>query len=181
MNITYIIPIALAVLIAIYAFSVYNKFVKQKNKVAEAFNLMDIYLLRRHDLIPLLLSVVKGYMQHESDTLAKATAARTQSESISDKVDAETQISDVLSKIIVNAEAYPALKSDSHFTELQSQLIALESEIASSRRYYNGSVRQFNSLCQMFPTNIIANILAYKPMKMFEANANERNNISINH
>lgn len=181
MNTTSIVLVAVLGVLAIFLFTTYNTFIKLRNKVNEAFALMDIHLKKRYDLIPMLLSVVKGYMQHEAETLANATKARTQAVGMAEQLGSEAVISDAIQKIIVNVEGYPQLKSDTHFTELQKQLIAIENELVSARRYFNGSVRQFNTKCQTFPNNIIANMFNFKTMSMFEANSIERNNISIDH
>lgn len=171
---------AVAALLLLVIFGIYNSLVKVRNKVEEAFATMDVYLKKRYDTIPNLVEVVKGYAKHEAETLIKVTQARSNATSRTDKLDQETQISSLLSQIMVTVEKYPELKADSHFLQLQSQLVQLEDDIASARRYYNGSVREFNNKVQTVPTNIIASLFGFKAMPMFEAKSSERNNVIVN-
>lgn len=171
---------AVAALLLLVIFGIYNSLVKVRNKVEEAFATMDVYLKKRYDTIPNLVEVVKGYAKHEAETLIKVTQARSNATSRTDQLDQETQISSLLSQIMVTVEKYPELKADSHFLQLQSQLVQLEEDIASARRYYNGSVREFNNKVQTVPTNIIASLFGFKAMPMFEAKSSERNNVIVN-
>ncbi len=158
---------------------VYNQLVNLRNKVNEAFSTMDVYLKKRFDLIPNLVAVVKGYAGHEAVTLENLTKNRSSAMGMNEQLATESQITSALGRIMAVVEAYPNLKADSHFLELQSELAHLEEDIASARRYYNGSVRMLNDNCQTFPNNIVAGMFGFKPMPMFEATSEERKNVSV--
>ena len=176
------IIIAILILIVIYALSLYNTFIKLSNRIKEAFSTMDIYLKKRWDLIPNLVETVKGYAKHEKDTLKEVVELRNTSyEKMSDeeKIKANEQLSNNITKIIALAEDYPELKASDNFKDLNNQLTKVEDEIANSRKYYNGVVRIYNNKVEMFPSNIFAKIFGYNSKTMFEANADERKNINI--
>ncbi len=176
------VVIGIIVLIAIYAVSQYNSFVKLNNMVKEAFSTMDVYLKKRWDLVPNLVETVKGYMKHESEVLEKIVELRNSSYdkmSSSDKIDANKELSNGLSKLIAVAENYPELKASQNFSDLTRQLSQIEDEIAKSRKYYNGVVRNLNTKVEMFPSNIIASMFNFKTEKMFEADENERKNVKV--
>ena len=138
---------------------------------------MDVYLKQRFDLIPNLVDTVKAYAKHEADTLEELTKrrARVASNDIDGKIDGEMRIGEALSRILVVVENYPQLKASENFLDLHKRLVKVEENIAFARRYYNGSVRQYNDKCQMFPYNIIANIFGFRAKKMYEIqNAAER-------
>ena len=142
---------------------------------------MDVYLQKRFDLIPNLVEVVKGYAKHEAETLETVTKMRSNASSdINEKVNGEMQISKALVQVFAVVEKYPQLLASNSFLDLQNQLKKVEEEISYSRRYYNGSVRELNNKCQMFPTNIIASMFGFKTMKMYEvASSKERENINV--
>ena len=176
------IIIAVIALIIIYFLVQYNGFVKLNNKVKEAFSTMDVYLKKRWDLIPNLVEVVKGYASHESSLLEEITKLRSSiysNMSTSEKIDANEEITNNLSKIMAIAENYPELKASQNFSELASQLSKIEDEIANSRKYYNAIVRKLNTKIEMFPSNIVAKIFRFKPSKMFEANIEEKKNVNV--
>lgn len=178
----YYIIIGVILLVLIYTFAVYNSFVKLTNKTNEAFSTMDVYLKKRWDLIPNLIEIVKGYAKHEKDTLESVIKLRNNAYddmSDSDKLKANEQIAKGINKIMLLSENYPELKADQNFRDLSSKLTKVEDDIANSRKYYNGTIRIFNNKVEMFPSNIFAKIFGYKSRKMFEANANERENIKI--
>ena len=138
---------------------------------------MDVYLKQRFDLIPNLVDTVKAYAKHEADTLEELTKrrARVASNDIDGKIDGEMRIGEALSRILVVVENYPQLKASENFLDLHKRLVKVEEDIAFARRYYNGSVRQYNDKCQMFPYNIIAGIFGFRAKKMYEIqNAAER-------
>ncbi len=166
---TYLI-IGLAILMLILFVAItFNLLVQSHNKVKEAFSTMDVYLKKRFDLIPSLVEVVKSYARHETDTLQEATRLRSssQQDDLKTVVTSEMQIDDALRTLLVVAENYPDLKANSNFVNLQERLSKMEEEIAFSRRYYNGSVRGYNNLCQMFPCNLVAGVFGFKPLPMF--------------
>lgn len=182
MNSVLIIIIAIVALFVIYIISTYNKFIKLRNKVEEAFATMDVYLKKRWDLIPNLVNTVKGYAKHESETLEKVIGLRAGSyDSMSDdeKIEANQQISSGIAKIMAVAEAYPDLKANENFMDLSNQLKSTEDEIANSRKYYNAVVRIFNNAIMVIPANIVAGIFNFKPKKMFETAAEERENVKV--
>ena len=174
--------IAILALIIIYVLASYNSFVKLNNKVKEAFSTMDIYLKKRWDLIPNIVETVKGYVQHEKDTLKEVVELRNSAyEKMSDteKIKTNEQLSSGISKVMALAEAYPDLKSNENFKDLSKELSKVEDDIANSRKYYNGVVRIYNNKVEMFPSNIFAGLFGYKSKTMFEANTNERENVKF--
>ena len=175
------IIIAVIVFSIIYA-SIYNSFVKLDNKVKEAFSTMDVYLKKRWDLIPNIVETVKSYAPYEKDTLKEVVELRNSAyDKMSDeeKIKTNEQLSNGISKIMVLAEAYPDLKANENFKDLSNQLAKVEDDIANSRKYYNGVVRIYNNKVEMFPSNIFARFFGYKSKAMFEASANERENIKV--
>lgn len=178
---TYYILAAAGIVILIALFVTYNSLVALRNKANEAYSTMDVFLQKRFDLIPNLVEVVKGYAKHEAETLETVTKMRSNANSdINEKVDSEMQISKALVQVFAVVEKYPQLLASNSFLDLQNQLKKVEEDISYSRRYYNGSVRELNNKCQMFPTNIIASMFGFKTMKMYEvASSKERENINV--
>ena len=176
------ILIGIILLLVIYIFITYNSFIKLSNIVQEAFSTMDIYLKKRWDLVPNLVEVVKGYASHEKAVLEQVTTLRTntyQNMSMNKKINVNEQLTQGISKIMAISESYPDLKSNQNFLELSRELTKIEDEIANSRKYYNGSVRIFNTKIQIFPNNIIAKLFNFKEANMFEANIEEKNNVKV--
>lgn len=179
---TLYIIIGLVVIILLYVLITYNGLVKSNNFVKEAFSTMDVYLKKRWDLIPNLVEIVKGYAKHEKETIENITSLRTnayESMSIDKKININEQLTQGLSRIMAISENYPDLKASQNFIELSRDLTKIEDEIANSRKYYNGTVRIFNNKIQMFPSNIIANMFGFHSANMFEANADEKNNVKV--
>lgn len=165
-----IIVLVVIVVIILWVVSTYNGFVSLKNKVEEAFSGMDIYLVKRYDLIPNLVNTVKGYAKHESETLENVVAARNQAMNASgmeEKLEAEGELSKSLGRLMMLTENYPDLKANTNFMDLQNQLKTMETEIASSRKYYNGVVKAFNTKVEKIPSNIIAGIFGFKKQPLF--------------
>ena len=165
------ILIAVIVVIVLWIVSTYNSLVGLRNTCKEAFSTMDVYLKKRWDLIPNLVETVKGYAKHEKDTLQEVISLRnTPYESMSDdeKVKTNQKLSQSVTKIMALAEAYPELKANENFKQLQSELTSTEDKISYARQFYNDSVMTYNNKVQMFPTNIIANIFNFKESKFFE-------------
>lgn len=174
--------IGVIALLVIYVLVTYNVFVKMKNRVEESFSTMDVYLKKRWDLIPNIVETVKGYAKHEKSTLSEVIKLRNgayDNMSSDEKIKANQQLSKGITKIMALAEQYPDLKANENFKDLSTQLTKIEDEIANSRKYYNGTVREFNDKVQMFPSNIVANIFGYKSKVMFEANEDERKNVKV--
>lgn len=177
------IIIGIIVILLIYILITYNSFINSRNLVKEAFSTMDIYLKKRWDLIPNLIEVVKGYSKYENETLTKITSFRSSSYdelTMDNKININEDLSRCLSNIFAVSENYPELKANELYTNLSNNLISIEDEIANSRKYYNGTVRNFNNKIQMFPNNILAKLFRFKEFKMFEANAEEKNNVGVN-
>lgn len=177
------IIIGIIVILLIYILITYNSFINSRNLVKEAFSTMDIYLKKRWELIPNLIEVVKGYSQYENETLTKITSLRRSSYdelTMDNKINANEELSKCLSNLFAVSENYPELKANELYANLSSNLICIEDEIANSRKYYNGTVRNFNNKIQIFPNNIMAKLFKFKEFKMFEANAEEKNNVGVN-
>ena len=177
------IIIAIIVILLIYVLIAYNSFINSRNLVKEAFSTMDVYLKKRWDIIPNLVEVVKGYSTHEQETLTKITSLRSSNYddlTMNNKININEELSKCLANVFAVSENYPDLKANELFAKLSDNLISVEDEIANSRKYYNGTVRNFNNKIQMFPNNIIAKIFKFKEFKIFEANAEEKHNIGVN-
>ncbi|HMU13817.1 MAG TPA: LemA family protein [Flavobacteriales bacterium] len=163
--------LGLLVLLAFYAIAIYNKLVKLKNLVAEAWSGIDVQLKKRYDLIPNLVETVKGYAAHEKETLENVTRARTaaqQATTVEGQQAAEKQLSGALMNLLAVAEQYPELKANTNFLELQATLQTVEGDIEKARRYYNGNVREQNTLIESFPSNIVANLFGFAKSVFFE-------------
>lgn len=170
MNITYILLGVLALIVIWVIFS-FNRLVSLVNRVEEAWSDIDVQLKRRYDLIPNLVNAVKGYAAHEQGTFDKVTAARTaamQAGSAAEKGRAENMLSDTLKSLFAVAEAYPDLKANQNFLELQRELSDTENKIQAARRFYNGNVRDLNTSIQSFPGNIIAGIFRFTVREFFQ-------------
>lgn len=184
--VTYILIgiVVLIVLILLWFMTKYNSFVKLRLNVEEAYSTMDVYLKKRFDLIPNLVETVKGYAAHESETLEKVIQARsniTSATSIENKLEAENQLTSTLRSLFALSESYPDLKANTNFLDLQSSLKNIEDEIAMSRKYYNGNVKQFNGAILVFPSSIVANMFNFTKQPMFEVSSNEeRENVKVN-
>ncbi|NMC09074.1 LemA family protein [Candidatus Microgenomates bacterium] len=168
--------------LAVFVISVYNKIVKQKMVVEEATGDIETFLKQRYDMIPNLVEIVKGYAKHEKETFTQITEMRAKamsSGSLEEKMDVENQISQALSKIIAVAENYPELKANTNFQDLQNSLKELEDNIQKSRRFYNGAVRDFNTMIVVFPQNLLAGIFGFKKEPFFEASEDEKKNVEI--
>ena len=173
-----IILIILAVLV-IAVVSIYNKLVRLRNTVKSSWSDIDVQMKKRFDLVPNLVETVKGYAAHEKSVFEKVTQARSmamQATSPAEMAKAENMLRDTLKSLFAVAEAYPDLKANANFLQLQSQLQDLENSIESARRYYNAVVRDFNTLIESFPSNLIASQFRFKQEEFFqlEAPAEER-------
>ncbi len=177
-----IIIIAVIVVLALLVIGAYNSLTKLKIKVDEAFSTMDVYFKKRYDLIPNLVETVKGYAKHERETLESVVAARNKAVSAQGdaKLESENALSGALGRLFALSEAYPDLKADTQFLNLQNQLQKIEEDIANARKYYNGTVRQYNEKCMTVPSNIIAGLFHFEQKKYFEvANEAERENVQV--
>lgn len=192
MNLTYII-LAIIAIVVLWAIFAYNKLVQLLQRTKEAWADIDVQLKRRHDLIPNLVETVKGYAAHERGVFDEVTAARaaaTQAhvdpskvtpEQIAAMSGAENALSASLGKLLAIAEAYPDLKANQNFAQLQSELSDTENKIQAARRFYNGNVRDLSITIRSFPGNIIANMFGFKEEKYFDLgeNADEREPVAV--
>lgn len=166
-----LILLAVIVVAALWAVSAYNGLVRQKNMVAEGWAGIDTQLKRRADLIPNLVESVKGYAGHERSTLEDLTKLRATGQGQADvaqRAQTEQAITAALGRVMAVAEAYPDLKANANFQQLQKELADTEDQIQLARRYYNGVVRDFNTSIQQFPGNIIAGIGSFKPAPFYQ-------------
>lgn len=166
-----LVILGIAVLLLFYGVSIYNRLVKLRTMVQEAFSSMDVMLKKRHDLIPNLVETVKGYATYESGTFEAVTKARNQAiaaNTVGEKEVAEKNLGQAMMNLNAVAEQYPDLKANTNFQQLQAELTNLESDIEKSRRYYNGTVRENNILVETFPSNFIANMYKFTKSTFFE-------------
>lgn len=173
---------AVVVLIILYVIIGYNNLVKLRNNVKEGYATMDVYLKKRFDLIPNLVETVKGYAKHESETLERVISARSNIQSATnteEKLRNESELSNTLKSLFALGEAYPDLKANSNFVQLQKQLQQIEEDIANARKYYNAVVKELNNQIEMFPSNILSNLFGFKKMPMFETSAEDRENVGV--
>jgi LemA protein len=162
---------AIAAVIVIYLIVVFNRLVRQRNVVREGWSGIDVQLKRRTDLVPNLVEIVKGYASHERSLFEEIASRRAASVAASDvggQANAERALSGSLGKLIAVAEAYPDLKANQNFLELQKQLAEVEDNIQMARRYYNGAVRNLNISIQSFPDVIVARSLGFREEPFFE-------------
>ncbi|SIO34239.1 LemA family protein [Fibrobacter sp. UWB11] len=170
-----VIVIAVIVILVLCFISMYNGLVKLRNNRENAFANIDVQLKQRYDLVPQLVSTVKGYASHEKEVLEKVTAARAAAMSattIDEKVAADKAMSSALSGLKVSLEAYPELKANQNFLQLQTELADIENKLAAARRFFNSTTREFNNACETFPSNIIAGMFNFKRAAMYEATEN---------
>jgi LemA protein len=175
-----IVVIVIVVLLVLWLVASYNRLITTRNRAQESWAQIDVELKRRHDLIPNLVETARGYMGHERGTLEAVTQARNNAVAQTPTADrtkiaaAENMLTQSLRSLFAVAEAYPDLKAIAAFTQLQEQLTATEDKIEFARRYYNGSVRDFNTSIQRLPTSIIAGIFNFQAMQYFEAAPEDR-------
>ena len=173
----------LLVVVAGWLIGIYNGLITLKNRVDEAWSDIDVQLKRRYDLIPNLVATVKGYAQHEAGTLEKVVEARSAAmgaNTAEEHAAAENMLSGTLKSLFALAEAYPDLKANQNFLQLQNELRDAEDKIQAARRFYNANVRDFNTRIQVFPNNLVAARLSFKKYGFFEiANAVEREAVKV--
>lgn len=160
----------------------YNGIMKSSNNIDEAFSTMDVYLKKRYDLIPNLVNTVKGYASHEKDTLASVVELRNKAINTTgdEAIEYNQKLSQGISKIFALAEQYPDLKANENFLSLRNDLKEIENDIANSRKYYNGCVKEYNNKIMVFPNNIIANIFNFNKRIFFQIdNEDERKNVTV--
>ena len=177
-----IILIGVAVLLVLYLVGMYNGFIILKTRIQEALSGIDVQLKRRADLIPNLVETVKGYAKHEKDVFENVTKARSSmmnAGSLQEKADANNMLSGALKSLFAVAEAYPDLKANTNFQDLQRQLEDTEDKVSFSRQFYNSNVLEFNSKVQLFPGNIIAGMFGFKVAEFFAATEEEKKKVDV--
>jgi LemA protein len=176
------ILLAIVVILLLYVIVTYNGLVKLRNRIANAWAQIDVQLRRRYDLIPNLVETVKGYAKHERQTLEAVTQARANAinaQGVAAQAQAENQITGALKSLFAVAEAYPDLKANQNFLNLQEELSGTEGRIAYARQFYNDSVLQLNTKVQSFPSNILANMFGFREHEYFEADDTSRGPVSV--
>ena len=176
------IILAIIILIIIYAFILYNNFISLDNKVKEAFSTMDVYLKKRWDLIPNLVETVKGYAKYEEATLTRITKLRNTvyNEMTNDeKIINNEELSSDVSKIMALKEAYPELKADTEYLNLQSELSIVEDQLKDAREIYNHVANNYNTAIEVVPSNIVAAIFGFKKAELFKLEDAKKENVEI--
>ncbi|NLA35511.1 MAG: LemA family protein [Actinobacteria bacterium] len=177
-----IILVVLVVLVAVLLVVNYNGLVGLRNKIESAYSQIDVQLNRRHSLIPNLVETVKGYATHEAGTLEKVVQARNMAmnaSGIAETAQAENAITGALKSVFALSEAYPDLKANTNFQQLQAELSSTEDRIAYARQYYNDIVRAYNTKIQAFPSNMIANAFKFSEREYFQADNEARGDVSV--
>ena len=161
----------------------YNGLVQSRNKVKNAWSQIDVQLQRRFDLIPNLVEAVKGYMDHENETLTKVTELRTSwanATTINEKAELDNQLSGALKTIMAVSENYPDLKANNNFQQLQTELSDTDDKISYARQFYNDSVTMYNTKLEVVPTNLIASMFNFQPEELFKTDSEEaRQNVKV--
>ena len=168
---TAIIVIVVVVILAAWLVSMYSSLVKMRNNRENAFADIDVQLKQRHDLVPQLVETVKGYAAHEKDTLERVINARNGAigaKTIDEKIVAENALSSALSGLKITLEAYPDLKANQNFLQLQEEIADLENKLSSVRRYFNSATKEYNNAVETFPSNILAGMFGFRKEVMFD-------------
>lgn len=166
-----LIIVALILLLVFWGIGMYNGLVKRKNYYQEAWSGINVFLKKRYDLVPNLLETVKGYAAHEKNIIEQVTINRSMAMKAGDpagKVQSEQRFTQALGNLFAVAENYPDLKASANFRQLQADLMALETEIETARRYYNGTVREYNVQVESFPSSMVAGIGKFQKAVFFE-------------
>ncbi|MDQ4096899.1 MAG: LemA family protein [Actinomycetota bacterium] len=177
-----LILIAVVAVLLLYLALSYNRLVKLRNRIANAWAQIDVQLKRRYDLIPNLVETVKGYAKHERETFDRVTQARAaaiNAQGVGAQAGAENMLTGALKSLFAVAEAYPDLKANQNFLALQEELTSTEGRIAYARQFYNDAVLQLNTKVQSFPSNIIANMFGFREHEYFEADDTSRGPVSV--
>ncbi len=176
------IAIIVGGVIILYFIGVYNHLVVLRTRIQEALSGIDVQLKRRADLIPNLVETVKGYVKHEKEVLENVTKARSalmHADTMQQKAEADNMLTGALKSLFAVAEAYPDLKANKNFEELQRQLEDTEDKVAYSRQFYNSNVLSYNAKVQMFPTNLIASMFGFSAYDFFKAGEEDRKEVKV--
>ena len=172
-----IIIIGVVLLIVLWVVSIYNNMVRLRNNRENAFSNIDVQLKQRYDLVPQLVATVKGYAKHESELLTRVTEARAacmSAKDINGKIEADNALSSALAGLKVSVEAYPDLKANQNFLQLQGELSDIENKLAATRRFFNSATKELNNAVQTFPGNLLAGVFGFHKEPMFEVAPQER-------
>ena len=172
-----LIILGVVVILVVWGISLYNNLVKLRNNRENAFANIDVQLKQRHDLVPQLVATVKGYAEHEKTVFQRVTEARAAAmgaTSINDKVEAENMLTSALAGLKISLEAYPELKANENFLQLQGEISDIENKLAAVRRFFNAATRELNNAVQTFPSNLFAKMFGFKKEPMFEVPQEER-------
>lgn len=181
MNTTWIVIIA-AVLIVFFFVGIYNSFVVLRTRIEEALSGIDVQLKRRADLIPNLVETVKGYAKHEKgvfENVTKARSALMSANTVQEKAAADNMLTDALKSLFAVAEAYPDLKANQNFADLQRQLEDTEDKVAYSRQFYNSNVLEYNAKVHSIPSNFVASMFGFKPYDFFKADEADKKKVDV--
>jgi len=166
-----IIVIAIVVMVGLFLISAFNRLVRLRNNRENAFADIDVQLRQRHDLIPQLVEAVKGYMKHERELLTEVTNARARAMSagsINEKIAAESQLTSALGGLKIAVEAYPDLKANQNFLNLQEEISDVENKLAAARRFFNSATKELNVSVESFPSNVVAGMFGFRKEPMFD-------------
>jgi LemA protein len=169
-------------LLLLYVILAFNRLVRHRNRVENAWSGIDVQLRRRYDLIPNLVEAVEGYAAHERELFQQVTEARTraiQASSVADQGQAETEVTRSLGRLMAVAEAYPQLRANENFLALQEELTATESKIAFARQFYNDQVMRYNTLIEQFPSLVVARLGRFTQREFFEAEEDSRGAVAV--
>lgn len=175
------IVVGIVVLAGLYVIATYNGLITRRNRVQEADSDIDVQLKRRYELIPNLLNTVKGYATHERELFETVTRERSAlvTGSTAERVHASNELTQTLKSLFAVAEAYPDLKANQNFRDLQMELTDTQDKIMAAQRFYNGNVRDFNTQIQVFPTNLYAKALGFSEYPFIEATETETRNVEV--
>jgi len=163
-------------LVVLIVAGMYNSLVRLRNQAKNAWAQIDVQLKRRHDLVPNLVNTVRGYATHEQKTLENVVTARNQAvgaTNVEDRIKAETALGGALGRLMVVMEAYPDLKANQNFLQLQEELTSTENKIAFARQFYNDGVMHYNTKLETFPSNMIGGMFSFRPAPLFEVTKEE--------
>lgn len=182
MDLSLIILLAIVALGVFWVIVTYNRFVRLKNRIDNAWAQIDVQLRRRYDLIPNLVETVKGYAAHEKEVFEKVTQARASmanAQTVKEQSEAQNMIAGALKSLFAVAEAYPELKANENFMMLQEELSGTEGKIAYARQFYNDNVMQYNTLLQTFPANAIRSMFGFRSRDYFETDADAQKPVQV--
>jgi len=172
-----LIPLIIIAVLVLLLVLIFNSLVGKRNKVRNSWSQIDVQLKRRFDLIPNLVEIVKGYASHERSTFEEVTSARTKylsSNTPEDMMKANSELTQVLGKLFAVAEAYPDLKANTNFLQLQGELSKTEDKISYARQFYNDVAMDYNNSVQMFPSSLVANMFSFKEEPFFNVEEKEK-------